>query len=190
MYASRVEPEAQRPLDSPSNGLPLNLFAIFGWPLGDSGFLLFTWLTVVGALSRVIIVVEGHLQFSCAVRRWSGQNRELAANPELKLVYTKCVASDSYSDWGACLTRQAMHSVCCRPVHSIIPHPAKYLGYGRRSSLFSVPSASFLLFQKGRAIANFWKAFSTYKNPDCKLPHVCAIDFLQKYSDKMINTRF
>ena len=37
MYASRVEPEAQRPLDSPSNGLPLNLFAIFGWPLGDSG---------------------------------------------------------------------------------------------------------------------------------------------------------
>ena len=80
MYAYKVEPEAQRPLDSASEGLWYNLFVSFGWPLEDSavrsgeqvrfaGICCSPGYTRVGALSRVIIVVEGHLQFSCAVRR-------------------------------------------------------------------------------------------------------------------------
>ena len=60
------------------------------------------------------------------------------------------------------------------------PTPLKYPGHGRRSSLFSV-WFPFSPCQKGRAIANFRKTFSPYKNSGCKLPHLCTIDFLQKY---------
>ena len=74
LYAYRAEPEAQRPLDSASNGLsqsgPVNKSAL--------RVSIVTVLIVVGALSRVIIVVEGHLQFLCctqdqAKRRTRGQ---------------------------------------------------------------------------------------------------------------------